>query len=48
MSENAQLNSLCDRFRSFYPVVINVKAAGFNAKTNALLEIVVITLRMDE
>ncbi|MDT1837687.1 ribonuclease T, partial [Acinetobacter baumannii] len=22
MSENAQLNGLCDRFRGFYPVVI--------------------------
>ncbi len=24
MSENAQLNGLCDRFRGFYPVVIDV------------------------
>ena len=39
MSENAQLNGLCDRFRGFYPVVIDVETAGFNAKTDALLEI---------
>ena len=36
MSENAQLNGLCDRFRGFYPVVIDVETAGFNAKTDAL------------
>jgi ribonuclease T len=48
MSENAQLNGLCDRFRGFYPVVIDVETAGFNAKTDALLEIAAITLKMDE
>ena len=40
MSENAQLNGLCDRFRGFYPVVIDVETAGFNAKTDALLDYV--------
>lgn len=48
MSDNAQQNGLCDRFRGFYPVVIDVETAGFNAKTNALLEIAAITLKMDE
>ena len=48
MSEHAQLNGLCDRFRGFYPVVIDVETAGFNAKTDALLEIAAITLKMDE
>ncbi len=48
MSENAQLTGLCDRFRGFYPVVIDVETAGFNAKTDALLEIAAITLKMDE
>ncbi len=38
MSDNAQLTGLCDRFRGFYPVVIDVETAGFNAKTDALLE----------
>ena len=42
MSENVQLNGLCDRFRGFYPVVIDVETAGFNAKTDALLEIAAI------
>ena len=48
MSDNAQLTSLCDRFRGFYPVVIDVETAGFNAKTDALLEIAATTLKMDE
>ncbi|MGQ7789825.1 exonuclease domain-containing protein [Shigella flexneri] len=48
MSDNAQLTGLCDRFRGFYPVVIDVETAGLNAKTDALLEIAAITLKMDE
>ena len=36
------LKPLC--FRGFYPVVIDVETAGFNAKTDALLEIAAITL----
>ncbi|MBV4413443.1 ribonuclease T [Enterobacteriaceae bacterium YMB-R22] len=47
MSDNAQLTGLCDRFRGFYPVVIDVETAGFNAKTDALLEIAAVTLKMD-
>lgn len=35
-------------FVVFYPVVIDVETAGFNAKTDALLEIAAITLKMDE
>lgn len=48
MSDNTPLHSLCDRFRGFYPVVIDVETAGFNAKTDALLEVAAITLRMDQ
>ncbi|MDF7680823.1 ribonuclease T [Enterobacteriaceae bacterium ESL0689] len=48
MSENVQLNGLCDRFRGFYPVVIDVETAGFNPRTDALLEIAAITLKMDD
>lgn len=48
MPESKELNSLCDRFRGFYPVVIDVETAGFNAKTDALLEIAAVTLKMDE
>ena len=48
MSDNAQLTGLCVRCRGFYPVVIDVDTAGFNANTDALLEIAAITLKMDE
>lgn len=36
------------RFRGYYPVVIDVETAGFNPKTDALLEIAVNMLQMDE
>jgi ribonuclease T len=39
---------LKDRFRGYFPVVIDVETAGFNAKTDALLEIAAVTVRMDE
>ncbi len=41
-------NLLKSRFRGYFPVVIDVETAGFNAKTDALLEICAITLTMDE
>ena len=40
-------NSLAARFRGFYPVVIDVETAGFNSKTDALLEIAAVTLKMN-
>ena len=36
-----------DRFRGFLPVVVDVETSGFDAKTNALIEIAVVTLKMD-
>ncbi len=39
---------IADRFRGFLPVVIDVETAGFNADTDALLEIAAVVLRMDE
>ncbi len=35
------------RFRGFLPVVVDVETGGFNAKTDALLEIAVVLLSMD-
>ncbi|XBC38346.1 MAG: ribonuclease T [Buchnera aphidicola (Floraphis choui)] len=35
------------RFRTFYPVVIDIETSGFNSKINAILEIAVITLKMN-
>ena len=39
---------LAQRFRGYYPVVIDVETAGFNAQTDALLEIAVNLLQMDD
>jgi len=36
------------RFRGYFPVVIDVETAGFNAQTDALLEIAATTLSLDE
>ena len=39
--------AIARRFRGFLPVVVDVETAGFDAKTDALLEIAAVTLRMD-
>jgi len=39
---------LKDRFRKFLPVVVDVETAGFNAQTDALLEIAFIPVLLDE
>ncbi|GHE77601.1 ribonuclease T [Thalassotalea profundi] len=44
-SNNNQLFS--ERFRGYFPVVIDVETAGFNAQTDALLEIAATTLAFD-
>lgn len=41
-------NKLCERFRGFYPVVIDIETSGFDCKANAVLEIAAITLKMDK
>lgn len=48
MSESNSPHALNQRFRGFFPVVIDVETAGFNAQTDALLEIAATTLKMDE
>ena len=51
---NKQLNNkesvsgIAARFRTFLPVVVDVETAGFNHKTDALLEVAATLLRMDE
>ncbi|MBF0255633.1 MAG: ribonuclease T [Gammaproteobacteria bacterium] len=37
-----------NRFRGYLPVVVDVETGGFNAQTDALLEVAVSLLRMDE
>ncbi len=39
---------LAQRFRGFMPVVVDVETAGFNAKTDALLEIACVPVLMDD
>ncbi len=42
------MNSVATRFRGFYPVIVDVETAGFNAATDALLEIAAVTLTIDD
>ena len=39
---------MSDRFRGFLPVVVDVETGGFNCKTDALLELAAVPLRIDE
>ena len=46
MAESS-FHHLADRFRGFLPVVVDVETGGFNAATDALLELSVVLLTMD-
>lgn len=54
MSDNEITNNpaisskISERFRHYLPVVVDVETAGFNAKTDALLEIACIPILMDD
>ena len=39
---------ICDRFRGFLPVVVDIETGGFTASTDAMLEIAATIVRMDE
>jgi len=39
---------IADRFRGFLPVVVDVETGGFNAQSDALLEIAACIIRMDD
>jgi ribonuclease T len=39
---------IADRFRGFLPVVLDLETGGFNAETDALLEVAVCIIRMDD
>lgn len=47
MSESNQESLMKGRFRGYLPVVIDVETAGFNCKTDALLEIAAVILDFD-
>ncbi len=40
--------SIKDRFRQFYPVIVDVETAGLVPSTDALLEVSMMTVKMDE
>lgn len=46
MNENNE-HRICDRFRGFLPVIVDVETGGFIAGTDAVLEIAATTVRMD-
>lgn len=46
--KNKNKSLYASRFRGYYPVVIDVETAGFNANTDALLEIAATTLTLNE
>lgn len=48
MEPNPQLPRIGQRFRGFLPVVVDVETGGFNAATDALLEIAVVLIGLDE
>lgn len=39
---------MAQRFRGYLPVIVDVETGGFNAQTDALLEIAAVTLRLDD
>lgn len=41
-------SAFAQRFRGYFPVVIDVETAGFNSKTDALLELAASVLHLDE
>lgn len=47
-AEAAESGIVCRRFRGFLPVVVDVETAGFNADTDALLEIAAVLVAPDE
>ncbi|HHE3575991.1 ribonuclease T [Pasteurella multocida] len=47
-AEATNTHLLKHRFRGYFPVIIDVETAGFNAKTDALLELAAITVKMNE
>nr|WP_207308969.1 ribonuclease T [Marinobacter salicampi] len=49
MTEETALPSpMAARFRGFLPVVVDVETGGFNARTDALLEVAAVILELDE
>ncbi|MDH5545228.1 MAG: ribonuclease T [Gammaproteobacteria bacterium] len=45
---NAHSKDMATRFRGYLPVVVDVETAGFNSKTDALLEIAAVLVEIDK
>lgn len=48
VDSTAYNTAISGRFRGYLPVVVDVETGGFNARTDALLEIAAVIVRMDE
>lgn len=48
MTKDESSHTIDRRFRGFLPVVVDVETAGFNADTDALLEVAAIIIDMDD
>ncbi len=44
----SQDQQICNRFRGFLPVIVDIETGGFTASTDAMLEIAATIVRMDE
>lgn len=47
MTATEEKSPIAKRFRGFLPVVVDVETAGFNAHTDALLEVAAVLLKLD-
>ena len=47
-AEEQQITTLANRFRGYYPVIVDVETAGFDPKTSALLEVAFCTVKINE
>jgi ribonuclease T len=47
MEDVPHIRTIAERFRGFLPVVVDLETGGFNARTDALLEIAAVMLRLD-
>ncbi|MCM2680828.1 ribonuclease T [Echinimonas agarilytica] len=48
MTDAVDQHSLAGRFRGYYPVVVDIETAGFNATTDAMLELAATPLSMND
>jgi ribonuclease T len=48
MDDITFLSAMRERFRGFLPVIVDIESAGFEASTDALLEVAAVLVAMDE